>query len=190
MPLDNSLNVSELLRRLGVKGDSKGSAPLLESLRLNLMIGDLSDLVPPVGVPFGAAALGALSGAATFNQWNLHCRAPGGLTLRSLATNNSTDFFHMWVSDTDPFGAVSATAADNFSFSQPVQSIFQAHLAGAAVVPLGSFLFHGVNLPIFGSGNFDTWIGPGEFLNIEAENPNNLEIMSISWKEYPAALNP
>ncbi len=123
MPIDNTLNVSELLRRLGVKGDSLGSAPLLESLRLSLLIGDLSALVPPVGVPIGGATIGSVSGIGTFNKFTLQARSPGGLTVLVLEADTG-NLFDLWVTDANPFGAVVNAEAANFSFGQPALSIF------------------------------------------------------------------
>lgn len=187
MPIDNSLNVSELLRRLGVKGDSQGSAPLLESLRLSLLIGDLSDLVPPVGTPFGGASIGAASGVGTFNQWSLHCISPGGLKVTVLRTVTTTTYA-VWVTDVDPFGAIANAAAHNFSFGQRVLSLFRNHVAGALANPPRSLQFSTIQ---GGFGvDFDNWVGPGQFFNIQATTANAFQEISINWKEYPGALNP
>ena len=187
MPLDNTLNVSELLRRLGVKGDSLGSAPLLESLRLNLAVGDLSDLLPPVAVPFGAASLIATSGVATVNKWSLVCRSPGGLMVRRLSTLIARNY-NIFITPANVMGAATATAVHNFSFGQIADSFFANHAAAAAVTPANAFRLELANSPI--RFDFDNWVGPGEFFNIEAVAPNVTETITISWKEYPAALNP
>lgn len=187
MGLDNNLNISELLRRLGVKGNSLGSAPLLESLRLTLSIGDLSDLVPPVGVPLGAASISSTSGVGTVNAWSLASRSPGGLTVERVET--AVGNYDVFVTDTDPFGAVAVTAAFNFSFGQAVQSAFRSHTPGAAVAPANVFGFGGAFPSILVRG-FDNWVGPGQFFNIEDRSQNNSHEIFIAWKEYPAALNP
>ena len=187
MGLDNNLNVSELLRRLGVKGDSLGSAPLLESLRLTLNIGDLSDLVPPVGVPMGAATISVGSGIGTVNSWSLASRSPGGLIVESV--ESATGSYNVFVTGALVFGAVVTTAAHNFSFGQAVQSQFRSHAAAAAVAPANAFSFGGAFPSILVRG-FDNWVGPGEFFNIEARAQNTTEEIVITWKEYPAGLNP
>ena len=187
MGLNNSLNVSELLRRLGVKGDSLGSAPLLESLRLTLNIGDLADLVPPVGVPLGGASLQLGSGLGTVNSWSLRCNSPGGLTVLTL--DSSTGDHDIFVTDADPFGAVLETAAFNFAFQQTVQSVFLLHVPATKVAPVDAFGFGGAFPSILVRG-FETWIGPGQFFNIEARGQNVVQDMRIAWKEFPAGLNP
>lgn len=187
MPLDNTLNVSELLRRLGVKGDSLGSASLLEALRLNLIIGDLSDLVPPLGVPMGGASINSTSGVATFNKWQLECRSPGGLTVRTLRASQ-VGSWNVFVTAANPFGATVATAANDFAFGQAVRSIYTTHTPAAQVAPANSFQFSNLT-PSLGI-EFDNWIGPGEFFNIESRTANIFGSIAISWKEYPAALNP
>ena len=188
MGIANTLNISELLRRLGVKGDSLGSAPLLESLRLTLNIGDLSDLVPPVGVPLGAASLTTSSGVGTVNRWSLLCGAPGGLTVLTLEGN--TGDFGLLVRDVNVFGAVLNSAAFPFSFGQPVASIFQVHAPLAAALDPDTFEFGGAFPSVLQRG-FETWIGPGQFLAIEARGQNVVnQVIRISWKEYPAGINP
>lgn len=185
---DNSLNVSELFRRLGVKGDSLGSAPLLESLRLNLLIGDLSQLVPPLAGPFAAAAIGLTSGAATRNKWSLQCRSPGGLRVQTLHSDDNLVFF-VFVTDADPFGAILSSAAHDFSFGQTAQSIFNAHTPAVAVAPVNAYrLYEGI--PTVLPSEFETWVGPGQFFNIESLNNNVQQVMSISWREYPGAISP
>lgn len=188
MPLDNSLNVSELLRRLGVKGDSLGSAPLLESLRLSLQIGDLSDLVPPVGVPLGGAAISGTAGVGTNNRWSLECRSPGGLMVTSLDAGTGGGF-RVNKTANNVLGAVASTAAFDFAFGQEVQSIFRNHIPGVLVLAGNSFRIQGIATNAL-SDNFLNWVGPGEFFNIESVSQNLTEVISISWKEYPAGINP
>lgn len=188
MPLDNTLNTSELLRRLGVKGDSQGSVSLLEALRLNLIIGDLSDLVPPVGVPFAGSALTGTSAVATFNKWTLHSNNVGGLTVRELRADAGGGF-DVWITDTSPFGTALLSGVSEFGFGQNSQSLFFALTPAAKVAPPGSFRIQGIATAELGR-NFDNWVGPSQFFNIEAVAPNLTQTMSISWKEYTAALNP
>lgn len=185
MPLDNSLNVSELFRRLGIKGDSLGSAPLLESLRLSLVIGDLSQLVPPLLGPLGGASMVSTSGVGTNNQWALECRAPGGLRVLQLYANVVSNF-SIFITDANPFGAIAASAAEDFSFGQAVQSIFSRHVPAAGVAPANTLAIHG-NDPRF---DFENWVGPGQFFNVEAQSQNLVQRVSIFWKEYPAGINP
>lgn len=184
---DNSLNVSELFRRLGVKGDSLGSAPLLESLRLSLLIGDLSDLVPPLGVPFGASTITSTSGVATVNQWSLACRSPGGLTVRTLRTATA-GVFRVFVTPVNPFGAIVSSSAHNFSFGQAVRSAFSSHVPAGPAAPAFSLEIADAQ-PSFGL-ELDNWVGPGEFFNIEAGAVNQAQEIAITWKEFPAGLNP
>jgi len=187
MPLVNTLNISELLRRLGVKGDSLGSAPLLESLRLSLLIGDLSDLVPPVGTPFGGGNLISTSGVGTFTKFALRCLSPGGLTMTTLRSNIAGTF-RIWV-EPNPFGPLVATTFHNFSFGQAVLSRFLSFTPGAQQAPLNALEFSQNARPSFGQ-DLPNWIGPTEQLNIESQTANVTNELSITWKEYPAALNP
>lgn len=188
MPLDNNLNVSELLRRLGVKGDSLGSAPLLESLRLSLQIGDLSNLVPPVPVPLGGASIGQNPGVGNVNKWSLLCRSPGGLvvnTLQSSANNN----YRTLITDGLIFGAVVTSAPQlNYASGQNTLSVFRTHTPG--VVDLPNFAFELRLLPPGMGIEFQNYVGPGASFNIESIGTNVTETISISWKEYPAGINP
>lgn len=188
MPLNNSLNVAELLRRLGVVGDSLGSAPLLEALRMSLTIGDLSDLVPPVGVPMAGAARFTASGVGTFNKWSLECRSPGGLKVKTIFSQQ-TNTFDVWVTEGSPFGVIIASAAHNFSFGQAALSLFHSHTPAASVNPADTFQIRGGLQPSIGV-HLLNWVGPGEFFNIESTQGNVNETMVISWKEYPAGINP
>lgn len=187
MPLDNTLNVSELLRRLGVKGDSQGSASLLEALRLNLIIGDMSDLLPPLRSPRGGASMGTISAVGVFNKWSLQVRSPGGATVLMLSAD-SANIFDLWITPANVLGAALTTSAENYSFGQAVDSIFTNHVAGAKATPPRVFVLQGLD-PMIDS-NFEIWIGPGEFFNVESRTANQDERIAILWKEYPAALNP
>jgi len=187
MGLENSLNVSELFRRLGVKGDSLGSAPLLESIRLSLLIGDVSNLVPPVGTPFGGVAIQTTSGVGTNNKWTLQCQSPGGLRVMTLECN--TGDINVFVTAANPFGAVVTTAAHSFAFAQPVLSAFRSHALAGAVAPASVFQFGGA-FPSTLIDRFENWVGPGESFNIEAAGQNVNQTMRISWKEYPGAISP
>lgn len=189
MPIENSLNVSELLKRLGVKGDSVGSAPLLEALRLNLTIADLSDLVAPVGVPFGAADIVATSGAGVANQWALRCASPGGLSVRTLRSITSGTY-RVWITDTSPFAAAATTSvAHNFAFGQACLSRFENFPAGVFVRPLNSWEFSFDTVPFIGQV-LDNWVGPGQFFNIESQTNQSTQEIAITWKEFPAGINP
>jgi len=187
MGLQNTLNVSEVLRRLGVKGDSLGSAPLLESLRLSVNIADLADLLPPLAVPIGGAAITSGSGIGLVNSWSINSSSPGGLTVErvEVAAGNYTAF----ITDLSPFLAVATTAANDFAFGQNVRSRFRSHVAAAAVAPANTFSFGGAFPSILVRG-FDNWAGPGQFFNIEEIGQNSTRTMSITWREYPAALSP
>ncbi len=188
MPLDNSLNVSELLRRLGVKGDSLGSAPLLESLRMSLQIGDLSQLVAPLRGPLGAATLVRTSGVGTVNNWFLQCLAPGGVTVLEI-NNRTSSNFRVAVSPVNLFGVSAVSAANNFASGQFVDSVFHAAAAAAALLPNTFWQIHGSGNATMGA-MFENWIAPADFLLIEGISTNTTETMTIRWKEYPAALNP
>lgn len=188
MPIDNTLNISELMRRIGAKGDSLGSAPLLESLRLSLLIGDLSELVPPVAGPYGhAAILAPISGIGNVNSWTLECRAPGGLSVQ-IMNGSGNNNYHCFVTDANPFGAVVTTGGGNFSFGQVALSIFSNRVPALAVAPVGVFTFGGFDPKV--DSNFANWIGPGQFFNVETQNQNASQLLSILWKEYTGALNP
>jgi len=187
MGIDNTLNVSELLRRLGAKGDSLGSAPLLESLRMSIQIADLSDLVPPLTGPIGGAGLSNTSGVATFNNFQLRSRSPAGLTVMSLESNIGD--FDVWISDENPFGGGALSAAHNLAFGQEVEAFFTTRDPAAKVAPAGVFFFGGA-FPSVMERVFPNWVGPGQHFNIEARGSNVAQSMRITWKEYPAGLNP
>lgn len=187
MPLDNTLNVSELLRRLGVKGDSQGSASLLEALRMNLIIGDFSDLVPPLGGPIGGSSVFGVSGIGTVNKWTLQCRSPGGLTVTKLFTV-ATSTFSVWITDANPFVGPVLEVTNDYSFGQLARSALFSHPPAAAVQP--------ANLVVLAEGllsdglDSKNWLGPGQFFNVESNFANATELLSIMWREYPGALNP
>jgi len=187
MPMNNALNVSELLKRLGVVGDSLGSAPILEELRLVINLADLTDLVPPLATPVAGSHHTVTSGVGTFNQFTLDCRSPGGLTVQRIGTNSGTDW-DSWVSDTDPFLATVARPTANLSFGQPAVSIFGSSAPAAKVAPAETIRLRGFILDELLSP--DNWVGPGQFFNIEAVSSNVGQRISIMWKEFPAALNP
>ncbi len=187
MPLNNSLNVSELLRRLGVKGDSLASAPILESLRLVLNIGDVSDLVPPVPVPIGGAAISQNGGVGGFNKWNLTCRAPGGLIVNTLQTTTNNTYAIL-ISPVLLFGAVVQSSAFNYASGQFVQSVFTTHTTGVRVLPNLTFELRQAQ-PSW-SPHFEHYVGPGDHFMIEANNDNITQGMIITWKEFPGAISP
>lgn len=188
MPLDNSLNVSELLRRLGVKGDSLGSAPLLEALRMSMVVADLSQLVAPLRGPLGAATLVRTSGVGTVNNWFFESRAPGGCTVLEI-NNRTSGNFRVGIGPVNLFGVLAVTAANNFASGQVVDSQFSAAAAAAAVLPGTFWQIHGSGNATMGA-MFDNWIGPAEFMLIEGIATNTTETMTIRWKEYPGAISP
>ncbi len=190
MPMDNSLNVSELLKRLGVVGDSKGSAPLLNELRLAIQIADMSQLVAPLAGPMVGASDQSTSGGGLFNKWAIRCQSPGGLTVGEIVSNSERDYF-VFVLDFDPFVGSVVEPICNMSFGQPAQSQFINAPAAAAVA-----LAHANRFIIRTDDktqqvmNFN-WIGPGEFFCIESRAAGvNTELMSVVWREYPAMVNP
>jgi len=186
--MDNSLNVSELLKRLGVVGDSKGSAPLLEEMRLAINLADLSDLVPPVPVAYGGAGFAVTSAPATFNKWSLHCLSPGGLSVVALAAGVPKGF-RIWISDADPYAASVIRGKGDLTGGQATLSEFLQSAPAAVVAPAASYLhFFGDDaasvIPTF-------YVLPGQFFNIEATNDNQLlQQIMIQWKEYGGALSP
>lgn len=189
MPLDNSLNVSELLRRIGVKGDSLGSAPLLESMRMSLIVGDLSQLVPPLMGPIGGGSIIRTGGAGNRNKWSLQARSAGGLRILSLRMTGGGSV-RLFVTPVNVLGVQAVLADQSFSFGQPVQSFFTAHIAAAATAaPVNSPEMQQGQQPGMG-WQFPNWIGPSEFFNIEGEGVNQTEEITIWWMEYPGALNP
>jgi len=189
MGLRNTLNIGELLKRIGVDGDSQGSADLLESLRMGVQVADLSDLVPPLGVPIGGAQISSSSGGATFNKFSLHCRSPGGLILRSVTMISAANAMDFFVTNTPVFGAALTSTAHNYGFGQAVLSTFDTHTPGAKVAPAGTPTFFNNRQPSFGYQLFN-WVGPGEFFNFEANSANVTDTLSIIWTEFPAGLNP
>lgn len=187
MPMDNTLNISEMLRRLGVKGDSKAAAPLLESLRLSLQIGDLSDLVPPVPVPIGGAAIGQNGGVGGFNKWSLTARSPGGLVVNTLQTTTNNTF-SLLVGPTLFFGAEIQSSQFPYASGQLVQSFFVTHTTGARVLPNLTMQLR--QLPSVMGRSFENYVGPGEHFMIEANNDNITQTIMITWKEFPGAISP
>jgi len=187
MPMDNSLNVSELLKRLGVVGDSLASAPLLEEMRLAINLADFSDLVPPMGVPIAGADILSTAAGANHNQWNLQCMSPGGLTVFNIHSQSSA-ILNVWISDTNPFVVPTLVPHADLTFQNPAESIFNVYLPALPVAPPGHFGLKGAVNTMLLNGN---WVGPGQFFNVESEsNGQSQQLCSIMWKEYPAMLNP
>ena len=143
--------------------------------------------MPPVSIPLGGAGIGITSGVGTFAKWSLICRAPGGLKVSVVAQDN-VGFFDVWISDTSPFGATTGTASHNYAFGQTVQSIFTSNVLAAKVAPVGVFATS-QQAPSLG-WNWDNWVGPGQFFNIEDRIDNRTRRVNVFWKEYPSALNP
>jgi len=187
MTIANSLNVSELLKRMGVSGDSLGSAPLLDALRLTVNLADFKDLIPPLAVPMAGVHHSAGSGVATFNKWTLNARSPGGLRVNEIMSNSAAAI-RMWISATDPFVGSVAVATAQMVFGQTARSVFFNAPAAAAVAPAGHYV-----LRSFPAGRLldGMWVGPGEFFNLEGDTDNiGSQLVTLSWTEYPAALNP
>jgi len=193
MPLKNTLNVSELLKRLGVVGDSQASAELLDQIRLNIQIADLSNLVPPVGVAVGGARGDSLAGTNQFGRWTLQSASPGGLTVQHLTMDMVAEDLDIWITDTNPINDPRVVSVNqNFGFGQTLESIFTSwDMITSKIAPADA-------IRLFGNGSegFDhimplgNWIGPGQFFNIESVQTNRLQDINITWLEYPGAINP
>jgi len=191
MPMENNLNVSELLKRIGVVGNSQASAALLDQLRLSINIANLDHLVPPVGVPVASAQDDNVSGVAVANGWALQCRSAGGLTVLGVIDNNSnTNQYYRWVTDTNPFAASAPSPHANFTFGQPAVSVFLVSTPGPIVAPIPAvdqvFGQQASTHPL----NGEIWVGPGQFFNVQARQLNVFNSINLIWKEYPAGLNP
>ena len=192
MPMDNSLNLSELLKRLGVVGDSKGSAALLDQLRLTVNIANLDDLVPPVGVPVAAALTFNTAGVGVNNGSTIQCLSAGGLIILGVVDNNSTtNQYFRWISAANPFAASAVVAHADFTFGQPTVSIHFVATpeASAAVVlppPVDQIISRVATNPLDG----EIWVGPGQFFNVMARQSNVFNSYCIYWKEITAGLNP
>lgn len=190
MPMDNSLNVSELLKRIGVVGDSLGSAPLLEEMRPVVQVADLSDLVAPYAVPRAGAGEISTAGAGNFNKWALHCRSPGGALIEQLGSNGARAF-HIWISDANAFVAGSAvTSKADITGGQPTLSDFILGTPSPQDRPAGAF-YRARFGDDSGSLYINSYIRPGQFFNIESGTSNETsQIFSLIWKEFPGAISP
>lgn len=187
MPLKNALNVSELLKRLGVSGDSLGSADVLEALRLGITIADLSRLVPPLSGPVGAASSLVTAAPVVVNQRSLHARSAGGLQVLQMGSDpQGSRQYDIWITAANPFGVLVAVGNQDLAFGQVAASEFAATQA-AAVAPANSVRVIGSALAVFAP---NIWLGPGQFLNIEHEVVNTEEEFTITWAEYTGMLNP
>ncbi len=188
MPMQNNLNVSEMLKRMGVVGDSQGSVSLLDQMRLSVVLADLSDLVAPLRGPIGACSELRNSATGTYNKWAVQCNSPGGLTVVDMHTNSSTTLYYCWVSDVAAFSNPTVMPKVDLSFGQPTLSVGFNYDPDVQEVPFNNFLVRGSAMSLMLGVN---WIGPGQFFNIESFTPNvNQQMLSISWKEYPAGINP
>jgi len=194
MPMKNSLNVSELLKRLGVVGDSQASADLLDQIRLGITIADLSPLVPPVSGPVAGAWIFGNAIIAEVVGWNLQCVSPGGLHVTTIATDSPNNDINTWVTDVQPFPTAAMIAPKvDFAFGQPSLSVFRGYATGPAVAP-GAVLQlpDGTASASILSDMFPpkNWIGPGQFLNFETRLTNNDSTLYITWEEFPGMVNP
>ena len=189
MPMDNSLNLSEMLKRLGVVGDSLASAPLLDQMRMSMKVADLSGLVPPVSGPRGAASIEFTAGVGSRIKWNLHCRSAGGLIVQMvLADPSQSRGYDFWITPTNPFGALTSVANEEFAFGQVAQSVFShANISGAKIAPITAIRFESEKVENIAG---QVWLGPGLFLNIESVGQNTTDKISIIWTEFPAMINP
>jgi len=190
MPMDNTLNVSELLKRLGVVGDSQASASLLDQIRMVMNIADLSRLVPPLVGPIAAGSVTSTSDPITICKFNLNARSQGGLQLISIIS--STDLplvknYFIWITDVNPFGALTPGPFENLSFGQVAESVLSVAPIGANVAPASAVLTTGRYLHLFGQ---NIWLGPGQFLNVESETMDTEEKLTFTWAEYTGGLNP
>jgi len=191
MPMNNSLNVSELLKRLGVVGDSQGSAALLDQLRLSINIANLDHLVPPVGVPVAAGFNQVTAAVGDANGWSVQCQSAGGMTILGQADqNNPANQYFMWVTDASPWVASTILGHADFTFQQPAVSLFHRKDPGVAVFPDPNVNLMRSEFMSTSPMNGQVWAGPGQFFNVEARQTGVFNNMSIMWKEYPGAINP
>lgn len=190
MPLKNTLNVSELLKRLGVVGDSQGSAEFLDQIRMGVQIADLSQLVPPIRGPIGAASEHVIPGSIKVPNWSLQCRAPGGLqvlTADLVTTNPNSSEVSVFITASNPWAAPVVVGQQQFAFGQVADSVFSVGTTVAALAPASAVVIHHVSMTTLTK---NIWLGPGLFLNFENSLINTPMELAISWLEYPGALNP
>ncbi len=188
--MNNTLNISELLKRAGVVGDSLGSAPLLEQLRMGVQIADLSQLVPPLRGPMAAGSRDVIPGTSKFGNWSLRCGSQGGLQILSVIGEGSFSSvfgFFAWISDVNPWAAPSVVPLEQLSFEQIATSEMTTGTPGVSVAPASAIFLPRAEMTLFCK---DIWLGPGKFLNFELTAPNAPIQLSISWMEYTGALNP
>lgn len=188
--MHNTLNVSQLLKRLGVVGESQSHAALLDQLRMVVNISDLSRLVPPLVGPVGSSSSDETSAVGSFNKWSLQARSQGGLQVLSMSTSGVPSLqklFLISITSSNPFGALTTIPNQNFSFGQVAESIFS--VAPHAGHQLGSSAVE-VNALYLDAFAKNIWLGPGQFLNVESNFANNTETLQITWAEYTGALNP
>lgn len=191
MPLKNTLNVSELLKRLGVVGDSKASAELLDQIRLGVTIADLSNLVAPVDVPRASSSGLLNSGINQVAGATLQCLSAGGLRVDSINGTNLTRELKIWKNTVDDLSAFNHTIMPKLelTFGQTTQSIFSNISTHAFIFP--SFAYTVEQTTNILSDVFpNLWLGPGEFLMFEIFDTNTDTTLHLSWTEFPAMLNP
>ena len=190
MPMNNTLNVSELLKRLGVVGDSRGSAEVLEQLRLAVQVADMSQLVPPLRGPIVAGSHDVIPGGGSVGNWSVHCLSAGGLQMLNLypegqPSNNAE--YNFWISVVYPFPNPVVRPVEQLSFGQAGQSEFLTGDTAAAVKPVSAV--RGGREDLWRIAQH-AWVGPGLFFNIEHEFVNNPENLAVAWMEFPGAINP
>jgi len=190
MPMKNTFNVSELLKRLGVVGDSQGSAELLDQLRLGIQIADLTQLVPPLRGPIGAGSAHIIPGVGNAPNWSLQCRAPGGLQMLTadlVTTPNNTSELSIFITAANPWAAPAVVPQEQFAFGQVADSVLTTGTPVPVLAPASAIVIpHGEATALVKN----IWLGPGLFLNFENNLLNNPMEFALSWLEYPGMLNP
>lgn len=181
---DSMLNFTEVLRRIGVK--NRTGVDLAETVRMSITTGDLSHLVPPIAVPVAGAEADVTAGVAAFAQFTLHCRSAGGLFPLTAVLFEGAQEARVWITDANPFGALTDVVHQNFSFGQTALSQFSfATVPAASVAPAGAPSVRGATFSQFTSVPF--FVGPGQFLNLEFTTSAVLRTLALYWQEIPAA---
>lgn len=188
--METTLNISELLKRAGVVGDSRGSGTLLDQLRMSVKIADLSQLVPPLRGPIAGGSLDVIPGLNKFGNWTLHCRSAGGLQVMGAVLEGTLgNIFGVkhFITTSNPWAAPVAVPVQQYTFGQVAESVFSTGTPVASLAPAEAVFTSILTTPIITK---NIWLGPGLFLNFELVNVNTPLELSIAWMEYPGALNP